>query len=361
MSGFKEMVHTIAKDLETRLPGQRATQRRKLSELVAGMLVCQTPNLMELSNVLDRPTESAEARYNYVERFLKNPLVDTEVVMGAYAEDLLARLGKHQHTLVLMIDQSKVNDTLEVLMASVRLRKRAVPLLWLAKETKGGIGFFEQKALLEVVHKWLPKGCRPMLAGDRFYGTADLVQWCQQHKWHYRLRLKGNLCIYQDQGDDKTLNQLKDEGKHNLVSARFRSGMITSVGILHEPGHREPWFIAMDSLPNQYKTLDYGMRWGIENMFSDFKSRGFSLMQTHIRFVDRLERLILILAIALHWAVSTGLMHEKQHKDHAEKRGPKNPIDPVSRFLKGVYGFCEDAVLSLKLCTPYGFIQTDGW
>jgi len=27
-------------------------------------------------------------------------------------------------------------------------------------------------------------------------------------------------------------------------------------------------------------------------MFSDFKSRGFSLMQTHIRFADRLERLL---------------------------------------------------------------------
>ena len=173
MSGFKRIVSAISKDLEERLPRQRATQRRKLSELVAGMLVCQTPNLMELSNVLDRPTESAEARYNYVERFLKNPLVDIQVVMSAFAEDLLKRLMVHQHTLVLMIDQSKVNDTLDVLMVSVRLRKRAVPLFWLVKETKGGIGFNEQKTLLETVLKWLPEGCRPMLAGDRFY----VVKW----------------------------------------------------------------------------------------------------------------------------------------------------------------------------------------
>jgi hypothetical protein len=361
MSGFKGMVKAIAKDLEERLPKQRGTQRRKLSELVVGMLVCQTPNLMELSNVLDRPTESAEARYNYVERFLKNPLVKTSIVMSAYGKDLLAKLAVHQHTPVLMIDQSKVNDALEVLMVSVRLRKRAVPLLWVAKETKGGIGFSEQKDLLDIVHEWLPEGCRPMLAGDRFYGTTDLVQWCQNHQWRYRLRLKGNLCVYQNQGEDKTLEQLKAQGERNLERARFRSGMITHVGILHEPGHKEPWFIAMDSLPNEYKTRDYGMRWGIENMFSDFKSRGFSLMQTHIRFADRLERLILILSIALHWAVSTGLAHEKQHLDHAEKRGPKNHIDPVSRFLKGVYALCEDALSSLPRSSLYGFIQTDGW
>jgi hypothetical protein len=213
--------------------------------------------------VLDRPTESAEAHYNYVERFLKNPLVDTQVVMASYAEDLLSRLEKHLHTLVLMIDQSKVNATFEVLMVSVRLRKRAVPVFWIVKETKGGIGFYEQKALLDVVQSWILEGCRVMLAGDRFYGIAELVGWCQKQSWKYRLRLKGNLCVYQDHEPDKTLDQLKAEGKKTLEKARFRSGMITPVGILHEPGHDEPWYIAMDSCPNEYKTRDYGLRWGI--------------------------------------------------------------------------------------------------
>jgi hypothetical protein len=356
MSGFKGIVEAVTRDLERRLPKQRATQRRKLSELVGGMLICQTPNLMELSNVLDRPTESAEVRYNYVERFLKNPLVDTEVVMAAYAKDLLSRLAKHQHTLVLMIDQSKVNSAFEVLMVSVRLRKRAVPLFWIVKETKGGIGFGGQKVLLEVVRGWLPEGCHVMLAGDRFYGTAELVRWCQEYGWKYRLRLKGNLCIYQDQGPDKTLNQLKSEGKKVLEKARFRSGMITHVGILHEPGHEEPWYIAMDSLPNEYKTRDYGLRWGIENMFSDFKSRGFSLMQTHIRFADRLERLILVLSIALHWAVSLGLTHEKHQRDHAEKRGPKKPADPIFPLLNEAYAFSEDVVSLIKRQDLYGFL-----
>ena len=137
--------------------------------------------------------------------------------------------------------------------------------------------------------------------------------------------------------------------------------MVTPVGILYEPGHPEPWYIAMDGLPNEYKTRDYGLRWGIENMFSDFKSRGFSLMQTHIRFADRLERLLLVLSIALHWAVSAGLSHEKRYQDHAEKRGPKKPPDPVSRFLSVACAFSEDAASLIIPQNLYGFIQTDGW
>ncbi len=31
----------------------------------------------------------------------------------------------------------------------------------------------------------------------------------------------------------------------------------------------------MDARPGKYTTLDYRLRWGIEPMFSDFKSRGF--------------------------------------------------------------------------------------
>src|SRR3954467_8852686 len=42
-------------------------------------------------------------------------------------------------------------------------------------------------------------------------------------------------------------------------------------------------------------------------MFSDFKSRGFGLEDSQIRFPGRLDRLILVMALALFWAVSTGM------------------------------------------------------
>lgn len=76
----------------------------------------------------------------------------------------------------------------------------------------------------------------------------------------------------------------------------------------------------MDSQPLPYKVLDYGLRWGIECMFSDFKSRGFSITKTQLRHGDRIERLILVLTIALYWAVSTGMQPcEKKRSAHQKK------------------------------------------
>lgn len=109
---------------------------------------------------------------------------------------------------------------------------------------------------------------------------------------------------------------------NSIIVARFNNTDITTnIGIIWEKenGHKEPWFIAMECNPSKYRTLDYGMRWGIECMFSDFKSRGFSITKTHLRHTDRIERLILILSLALYWAVSTG-MQPRTEKTKATKK-----------------------------------------
>ena len=66
----------------------------------------------------------------------------------------------------------------------------------------------------------------------------------------------------------------------------------------------------MAAKPGRVTCLDYGLRWGIEAMFSDYKSRGFGLMQSQIQRPDRMEKLILIMAIAMYWAVSCGIEEE---------------------------------------------------
>src|SRR3954454_23796757 len=57
----------------------------------------------------------------------------------------------------------------------------------------------------------------------------------------------------------------------------------------------------------------------IEAMFSDFKSRGFGLQDSQIRHADRLARLLLVMALALHWAVSVGMWDAAVHPVPAEK------------------------------------------
>jgi hypothetical protein len=45
-------------------------------------------------------------------------------------------------------------------------------------------------------------------------------------------------------------------------------------------------------------------------------------MQSQIQKPERLERLILMMAIALYWAVSCGMFAENQAANSGQKRGP---------------------------------------
>jgi len=263
--GLAQIAQSISADLKQRLPGQRKTQRENLALLIATMLDVRSANLVDLAAGLPRDADRTDMRFQWISRFLSNTLVVSDIVMEPYARAVLERMAEAGAPLVLILDQSKVSDRFQVLMLAVRFGERALPLAWRVRGDRGG---------------------------DR--------GWCQVHGWGYRLRLKGNLTVFDQTGRTTTgacarerVLALKDVA---LTAKRAR----TNIGIIHDPGHPEPWIIAMSDPPGYLKTLDYGQRWGIEPMFSDFKSRGFGLEHTQIRHADRVDRLILVMALALH-------------------------------------------------------------
>ena len=329
-NGFSVVNEAIDSDFAERLPGFHKSRRQGLTLLSSIILDVKSANLMELSAALPRDIGSIDHRYQYVSRLLGNERIDCDEVMRAYAGDIFTRLASRGETIVLMLDQSHINGINETLMLSVRMRDRALPVAWRVCKTKGNIGFKSQKELLDSVQDWLPEGAHVMLAGDRFYGTAKLISWCQTAGWGYRIRLKGNLTL-QHQGGELTSGEIEGLMPQGIENAElYGSGVTTNIGVLHEDGHPEPWIIAMDAKPGKYTTLDYGMRWGIEAMFSDFKTRGFGIAQSQIKKTDRLERLILVMAIAMYWAVSSGAMDEKKVAQSGIKRGFKNTEDPFA-------------------------------
>src|SRR4051794_332311 len=180
-------------------------------------------------------------------------------------------------------------------MLALRWGERALPLAWRVEETEGAIGFETQKALLEAVVPWLPAAARVRLLG--FYGTADLIGWCPEGGWGYRLRVKGHLVVF-DGADKTTTGKCASDRVYYLENVELTGRRArTHIGIIHDPGHAEPWIIAMSEKPGYLRTLEYAARWGIEPMFSHFKSRGFGIEDTQPRYADRLDRLILVMAL----------------------------------------------------------------
>tara|TARA_B100001173_G_scaffold304990_1_gene309790 strand:- start:19 stop:1113 length:1095 start_codon:yes stop_codon:yes gene_type:complete len=345
---FSELYSSVEADFQDRLPEYHKSRREGLSVLASVVLNTRSVNLMENASALPREIVSVDHRYQYISRLLGNSHIDTDEVMQAYVGEIFRRHSEAGETIVLALDQSKINEGHEVLMLSVRMRDRALPVAWRVRKTKGPIGWRVQHELLEAVRPWLPEGAHVLLAGDRFYGTARLIEWCHKAGWDYRLRLKSNLTL-QHQGGEVITREIAELMPEGIVNAELNAtGVLTNIGVLQEDGHKEPWIIAMSVSPSEYKILDYGMRWSIEAMFSDFKTRGFGITQSQIKKPDRLARLILVLAIAMYWAVSTGATEEQNVAERGEKRGFEKLSGPCAHSLKQAFALSEELSLATQ-------------
>src|SRR3954467_15927511 len=164
-----------------------------------------------------------------------------------------------------------------MVMVSLRVGGRALPLAGRVKKTSGAIGFAEQRAALDRVAALLPAGVRPVLMGDRFYGSPALIAWGRAQGWDWRLRLKQDLLVV-EAGGETTLADCFTRGEHLLSDVELTRQLApTHLGVVGGAGPPEPGSSALSQPPSVHRALDYGLRWGIEAMFSDFKTRGFNL------------------------------------------------------------------------------------
>ena len=316
----------IAAAFRRLLPGQRKTQRQNLALLIATMLGVRSANLMDLAAGLPRDVARIDMRFQWLWRVLMNPLIEPDAIMAPFAREVMERQAHSGQPIVLIMDQSKVSDRHHVLMLALRQGERALPVLWRVEATEGAIGFDVQKTLLDAVLPLLPEAAEICLMADRFHGTADLIALCQENNWDYRIRLKGNLTVLDKQGRTTTGELAATRGLALENVQLTAKKAMTNIVVIHDPGHAEPWIIAMAATPGYLKTLDYSSRWAIEPMFSDFKSRGFGIEDTQIQHPDRLARLMLVMALALYFAVSTGQWDAKTNPTPAEKKTQKpNP------------------------------------
>lgn len=312
MGTVEHLARCIEQDLAAMLPAIFKSPRKKLTIMIAALIEARSCNTMELAARLPIETERAASRYAWVERFLSTHTIDDMAVMAAMTRGLLPTLSAQGQTLIISMDQTALDAGRAIAMMSARVGERALPVFWCVRNTKGNIPIKDYLPLLERLKLCVPDGVKVMILADRFFGSPELVAACQHHGFSYRIRLKGNLTLTH-QGGELSVNDMARLNLHGLGDVDLcNSGVITNIGYVHDKGHAEPWFIAMDAAPSRITTLDYGLRWSIEPMFADFKSRGFRFQDTHLQRPERISRLLLVLTIAMTWATANGQVVQKK-------------------------------------------------
>ena len=89
-------------------------------------------------------------------------------------------------------------------------------------------------------------------------------------------------------------------------------------------GHKlqtgEYLILVTDSHPESVME-DYKLRWNIETLFACLKTRGFDFEATHITDLDRINKLVAVLAITFCWCHITGEWLHQQKPIKIKKHG----------------------------------------
>jgi hypothetical protein len=113
------------------------------------------------------------------------------------------------------------------------------------------------------------------------------------------------------------------QGK-SLRSAVVYGGLVNICGRrLKKRNGKQDYLIVVTNLESKVGFELYRTRWKIETLFGALKSRGFNLEETRVTQSHRLENLLLLLGIAILWALRVGLWVSSLGRDRVGTDGTR--------------------------------------
>jgi hypothetical protein len=154
LGNTEKLAGEVRRGLEQTLPGLRKTILKKLPLAVAAMIEARTPNTSELATVLPLATERADMREQWLRRLLSNTLLEPGYILEPLSRQALQQASADGQTILLSMDQTDLGNRFAILMLSVGVGDRSLPLAWLVEGGAANIGWNGQQMLLERVRNW---------------------------------------------------------------------------------------------------------------------------------------------------------------------------------------------------------------
>ena len=302
----------------------RLSQAKTLGELVAAALHVGRVSLAALGRQLAGQT-ATKHRIKRTWRFVANP----RVAVGDAMHGVVGRLVKRRKKPLLVgFDWTELRGFC-TLMAAAVLKGRAIPLVW-ASYPKGVLCKSQnnlEEGLLRVLRTMIPEGVAVILLADRGLGRSELARTCQFLGFHYVVRIRPDVWIEHPDFRGKLLDYPVQRGLCQLlanVQYRKHKPVCQHVVVRWKIGlpekRDEPWFLMTDlRRPPIALSELYAQRMTIEELFRDGKSRrnGYALRATQLTRAERIDRLLLILALAYILLVGLGLRARRRYRPGA--------------------------------------------
>ncbi|MBS9779112.1 MAG: transposase [Moraxellaceae bacterium] len=152
------------------------------------------------------------------------------------------------------------------------------------------------------------------LLADREFIGKDWIEYLQDKSINYIIRVRNNFYVNRTGNEENNfcisdlLRSVKVGETYQSKKPIFMKGNKNYVIGLRKntvKGKSDNVILITNMKTNKALT-EYKQRWQIECLFKAMKSSGFNIEDTHVKHLDRLERLISVVMIAFVWCYNVG-------------------------------------------------------
>lgn len=302
-----EISSVLEQNFETKINKARL---KLISMMILALCKIKTVNYVSLANVFDS-SANAESSMRRIQRFM----ADFDLPMKLISTFIFGILPEKKN-LVLVLDRTNWkfgNSNINILMLGICYKNIAIPIMFKMLDKRGNSGTSERIELIKQFIKWFGKDCIDCLLADREFVGHHWLEYLNKNNIRYHIRSRNNFKVFCfDRNEDKPVfwlfNNLKEGAfRHHPKIVKINGVLCYVSGSKQRGKDGKIDFLILISFNKPEESLEYyKKRWQIETLFKAFKSSGFNIESTHVTDQKRLEKLFMIVMIALVWCYKIG-------------------------------------------------------
>jgi len=287
---------------------------KTLAMMVTGLFLGRHVQLWEIALWVPLPIQLTSLVRRF-ERFVADPRVKVAAFFHPFVLAGISCLCNE--TAYLILDCTQAGQKCRTLVVGLAYHGTVLPLAWQScKGKKGHLKGEVHRALLQQVYPYLRHHRRVILLGDAEFSNEPVIRWLLQVNWGFVLRFQHSYQLQTSPTADwQSAQQLYQASRlqpgqvnhwSNLVYTQEHQIPDLTVTVYWGEQEAEPWCLVSNLSAVEQPHLIYPMRFWIETLFGNHKSRGFQLARTHLTDPEQIDRLVLALAIATYITLGLG-------------------------------------------------------
>lgn len=355
-----EGLYRLSAEIEQRFPSLGKWQAKGLALACWGLIIQEQCQLSRMAESLPEWGAFNTVRQR-LKRWISNPRI--EVTTACYEWIAWVWSSCHFERPVLLVDETKLSDRLAVMMVSLAFEGRAIPLLWRCYYANSALDYPQQGQVLLIygllahVLAALPAAVRPVVQMDRGLAhSSAMLRALKALKVDFLVRVKATARFTSRRGHSQLLRQMLQYGETTWAQGTLfahKHSIKGSIYLTWELGQAEGW--CLFSNDPHLAGQRYALRWWQEESFKDLKSGGWQWQISQVRCPQRMERLLLVMAVSYGWMLSLGVLLGAAPVQVQRQVATRDGLQTSSLFRLGLRWFkrlfhCTPAALQVRLC-----------